>query len=401
MLRRMGLLARLIRYTIVACAISSVAACSAPPPLRTDGKPSGRIEVTPLKTCSPLHSNVLLRLAGVKGISAGNSIDCYRIVYPSTDADGRPIQLSGLLALPHERPARGLVSFQHGTTSNRDFVPSRLSTDGLAAAIVFAGKGYATIAPDYEGLGVSAGPHTYYVAAATARAVADMIHAVRHIHGVPASPPFLMGFSEGGYASLAAQRALEASGETVLADAAVAGAFNLRAISIGWTLRGASPNASTYLALWVRGYATRYGHPLDTAFTPEYARLAPQLFDTPHSVAEVVKALPRDPRALFRPEVLNALDGQGHHWLVDALAENEMGDWAAKAPIRLYYATRDIDVLPAEAVTTARQMTARGSHVEAVNVGAVDHEQSIIIAAPMVLDWLRRLAAGRRQVSPA
>ncbi len=393
MLRRLGLLVRLAQSAVAACAVVAVAACSAPPPLRTDNAQPGGVQVTPLKTYIPLHANILLRLAGVKGITAQNAIDCYRVVYPSTDAAGRPIQLSGLLALPRGRLARGLVSFQHGTTSSRDFVPSNLSTDGLAAAIVFAGNGYATIAPDYDGLGVSRRPQTYLVAADMARAVVDMIHAVRHIPGVPAGAPFLLGFSEGGYASLAAQRALEATREPVLADAAIAGAFNLRAISIGWALKGASPNASTYLALWVRGYATRYGHPLDTALTPRYAALVPRLFDTPHSVAEVVAALPRDPRALFRPEVLNTLEGHGDHWLVDALAENEMGDWAAKAPIRLYYGSKDIDVLPAEAITTARQMTARDSHVEAVNVGPADHDQSVLLAAPRILDWLRSLPA--------
>ncbi len=387
---------RLIRHLAAAAVVTAVAGCSAPP-LQTDGKEAGPIEITPLKTYVSLHSNVLLWLAGVNGVSAADTIDCYRIIYRSSDAAGKPIRLSGLLALPRGLPARGLVSFQHGTTSNRQFVPSNLSTDGLAAAIVFAGNGYAAIAPDYEGLGVSLRPHTYYVADDMARAVVDMIHAVRHIRGVPASPPFLIGFSEGAYANFAAQRALEASGETVLADAAIAGAFNLRSISIGWTLKGASRNASTYLALWVRGYATRYGHPLDTAFTPQYAQLVPRLFDTPHEVDDVIKALPRDPRALFRPEVLKALDGTGHHWLVDALAANEMGDWAAKAPIRLYYGTNDVDVLPLEATTTARQMAARGSDIRAVNVGSGDHDHSILAAAPQILEWLRsfRPAADR------
>jgi pimeloyl-ACP methyl ester carboxylesterase len=220
-----------------------------------------------------------------------------------------------------------------------------------------------------------------------------MIAAVRHIRGVPGSPPFLIGFSEGGYASLAAQRALEAAGEKVLGVAAVAGAYNLRAISIPWTLRGASPQASVYLALWVRGYATRYGHPLNTAFTPHYAALVPELLDTPHDVDAVIKALPRDPRALFLPVTLNAIEGKGRHWLVDALAENEMGDWRARAPIRLYYGADDVDVPPSESIATARQMTARGSNVHAVNVGPFDHNQSILAAVPLILHWLEELSS--------
>jgi pimeloyl-ACP methyl ester carboxylesterase len=390
-MNRSGLAAILIALSTV------LAGCSGPPPLAVDSK-AAHLAVTPLRTYWPIQSWFLMKLAGLKGISASEAIDCYRVTYPSTDEKGRAIELSGLLALPRGKAALGVVSFQHGTTSDRDFVPSNLSTDGLAAAILFAGNGYATLAPDYIGLGVSKRPHPYYVASDTARAVVDLIHAIRHVRGVPRSAPFLMGFSEGGFASLAAQRAMEAAGESVLGDAAVAGAFNLRLISIPWTLEGRSANASTYLALWVRGYATRYGQPLDTAFTPRYAALVPKLFDTPHDSDAVVKALPRDPRALFKPTVLRALSGKGNHWLAEALKENEMGDWTARAPIRLYYGSRDVDVPPAEAIATRRQMAARGSPIQATRVGDLDHESSVLAAAPSILGWLQsfRTASGTK-----
>jgi dienelactone hydrolase len=384
----MSQMARAIRFLFATCLCVAIADCS-PPPLHTDDR---RIAITALKTYPALQANAMMWLVGVKGIGAANAIDCYRVVYPSSDENGKPIELSGLLALPHDAKPRGLVSFQHGTTSDRQAVPSNLSTDGLAAAIVFAGNGYAAIAPDYEGLGVSNRHHPYYVAADTARAVIDMLHAVRRISGVPASAPFLIGFSEGGYASLAAQRALEAKGEKVLATAAVAGAFNLRAIDLPWTLKGRSPQASIYLALWVRGYSMRYGQPLNTAFTQRYATLVPRFLDTRHSPDETIKALPRDPRALFTRATLNAIAGKGDHWLVRALADNEMGDWRAKAPIRLYYGSRDIDVPPVEAATTARQMSARGSDIRAVNAGAVGHNESILVAAPLIFDWLQSLS---------
>jgi hypothetical protein len=390
MRRRLGKFVGPIRSALAGIVLTALAACS-PPPLHTDGRETGRIEIAPLKSYGTLQANILLSLAGVKGITAAYSIDCYRIVYSSSDENGKPIKLSGLLALPHGTPARGLVSFQHGTTSDRESVPSNLSTDGLAAAIVFAGNGFAAIAPDYDGLGISRRSHPYYVAADTARAVVDMIHAVRHIEGVPVSPPFLFGFSEGAFADLAAQRALEAQGETVLGDAAVSGAYDLRKISLPFVLQGRSPNDSTYLALWVRGYAVRYGHPLDSAFTPRYARLVPELFDTPHSVEDVIAALPPDPRALFTPAALNALDGRGRHWLIDALAQNGVNDWVARAPIRFYYSTGDVDVTPVESTTIERQMASRGANVRAIDVGSGDHTEAILKAAPLVLEWLQTL----------
>jgi pimeloyl-ACP methyl ester carboxylesterase len=327
--------------------------------------------------------------AGLKGVEVDYAIDCYKVVYPSRDERGRFVSLSGLLALPHDKTAHVLVSFQHGTTSKRDDVPSNLSAGGLEAAILLAGNGYATIAPDYVGLGVSTRPQTYFVAADTARAIADMIDAVRHVRGVPSGPPFFVGFSEGGFASFTAQRFLESQGQRVMGTASIAGAFNLRTVSIPWTLKGLSPEASTYLALWVRSYATRYGHPLGTAFLPRYAALLPKLFDEPQAPKEVENSLPRDPRRMFTAEALEALDGKGHHWLVDALGANEMGDWKAEAPIRLYYGSQDVDVPPIEATLTARQMSARGSSVTAISVGSADHEGSVLLAAPLILAWLK------------
>jgi Secretory lipase len=209
----MKLLRRLSGYVFAVLAGTAISGCT-PPALHADGEPGRHLEILPLTTYGTVQSRGLLWLAGVKGIGVSNSIDCYRIVYASVDEKGKPIRLSGMLALPHALTPRGLVGFQHGTTPDRESVPSNLSTDGLAAAILFAGNGYAVIAPDYAGLGISRLPHPYYVATDTARAVVDMIHSVRHIRGVPSSAPFLVGFSEGGYASLAAQRALEAAGES-------------------------------------------------------------------------------------------------------------------------------------------------------------------------------------------
>jgi pimeloyl-ACP methyl ester carboxylesterase len=380
-----------LRGASVALAASLALAACTRPALHTDGRPGGPSQITPLQSYGPWRSQVLLRLAGLRGVAVHDRVDCYRILYPSARPDGRTEILSGLLALPRGVRPRGLVSFQHGTTSDPRDAPSNLSTAGVAAAILFAGNGYAVVAPDYVGLGASRGPQPYFIADESSRAVVDLIHAARHVSGAPASAPFLTGFSEGGYASLAAQRRMEAAGEPVLADAAISGAYNLRAISIPFALKGGSPQSATYLALWVRGYAHHDRQPLESIFTGPAATLVTGLLDTPHTPDVVVKTLPRDPRALFRADALEALDGRGENWLTRALAGNEMGDWPAKAPIRFYYGSRDLDVSPADSRTAARRMAARGSNVQSVDLGPVDHTGSVLAAAPKVLNWLKSL----------
>ncbi len=341
---------------------------------------------------SPLKSRALLTLAGVKGITVRHAVDCWSVVYPGRDGQGRPVRLSGLLALPRGVAARGLVSWQHGTTTTRSDVPSNLSTEGLAAAIVFGANGYAAVAADYLGLGVSPLVHTYYAADDTAAAVIGLLDVVKEIPGVPGAPPFLIGFSQGGHASLATQRALEAAGRPVLGCAPVAAAPNLRTISLPAAMTGQAVQASLYLSYLARGLAARYAQPLDSALTPEMAALARRLYDQPHKPDEIIAALPKDPRRLFVPEFLAALDGQGTHWLVDAAAANEVSHFKPKASVRLYYGSADIDVTPKESVTTARMFASAGADARAIDLGPVDHNASALKAGPLALAWLEALA---------
>lgn len=366
-----------------------LAACAEPVPRAA---PDG-VELTPLKSYGAIESRVLLRLAGVSGIGVDHGVDCYRMIYRTRDAAGREIMASGLLALPRDVTPKRLVSFQHGTTTSRDLVPSAPDGTGVAAAIVFAGNGYALVAPDYIGLGVSEEVHPYLVLEDAARAVIDMIAAARQIDGVPDAPVFLSGFSQGGQASLAALRALEAGGETVLGAAPVSSAYDIRNISLGAALKGGAESHALYLAYMARGYAARYGQPLDSALTPEYATLAEDLFGNPHTPDEIIAALPAEPRRMFNNAFLDAFDNDGPHWLLAALAENDISDWQPQAPVRLYYGEADRDVVPEEALHAERAMRARGADAEAVNLGPHDHNGSMLEAAPLILAWLSELEA--------
>ncbi len=353
------------------------------------------VQLTPLRTISTLEARILLRLAGVEGVSVSNAVDCYRMEYPGVGSTGDATRLSGLLALPRGVAPRRVASFQHGTTTTRSAVPSKPDETGVAAAIVFGGNGYALVAPDYPGLGESGGRHPYYVADAIGPAVVAMIEAAERLDGVPSAPVFLSGFSEGGWASLAALRVLEDEGKPVLGSAQVAGAYDLRRVSLPAALKGGAPSHSLYLAYAAWGQSAHYGHPLDSVLTPVYATLVERLFAgaTPQ---EILSALPDDPRRMFDQSLLDAFDHDGSHWYLDAFAANSLVDVTPRAPLRLYYGSKDLDVLPEEALAAARAMQARGADVTAVDVGPVGHDPSMLAAAPLILAWLRELEAATR-----
>ena len=350
------------------------------------------VRLTPLRTISSTEARVLLFITRVKGIPVHNAIDLYRMNYSLASTDGKVMPLSGLLALPHGLASHRLVSFQHGTTTTRTAVPSKPDGTGIATAIVFAGNGYALIVPDYPGLGDSPGRHPYYVAAAIAPAIVAMIEVAQHQNSVPKGPVFLCGFSEGAWASLAALRILENEHTPVLGSALVAGAYDLRRVSLTASMNARSSAQSLYLAYAAWGQADYYGHPLDSVLTPSYAKLTERLF-TDATPQEILSALPANPRQLFGQTFLHAYDHDGSHWFLDAMAVNSLIDVMPRSPLRFYYGSTDAEVSPEESLNAARAMTLGGSDVSATSVGPVGHDASMLNAAPFILAWLRQLDA--------
>src|SRR5688500_11458839 len=132
-------------------------------------------------------------------------IHLYKIRYKTLDVNMQPDTASGLLVVP-QVPADTklpLVLYAHGTTSGPDDVPSNLR-GGYEVAMGYAGFGFATIAPDYLGLGDSRGFHPYLHAETEASASLDMIFAAHEFleNNDPDLDPeflFLAGYSQGGH----------------------------------------------------------------------------------------------------------------------------------------------------------------------------------------------------------
>ena len=118
-----------------------------------------------------------------------------------------------------------------------------------------------------------------------------------------------------------------------------------------------------------------------------------ELFDGEHDGDAIVEALPKDPRALLTDEVRNAIDNGDAHWFLDRLTENGLLDWTPRSPVRLYYGEQDEDVTPDQAMLMQQLGQERGADVVAVSVGQVDHEASILLAAPLLRDWFDSLAS--------
>lgn len=335
-----------------------------------------------------------------------HGISLFRVEYGTTAPDGRIVVASGLLALPRgDEPWRGVVSWQHGTASLSTAAPSSLDAgNGLLPAIAFAGNGYVLVAPDYLGFGVSTEPHAYYHTPSIVAATVDMLRASQSWLRARRQPLpdalMLAGFSQGGHATLATARALEAEPLEELrltAAASIAGPLDLAGVALPESLLGRSRFASLYIAWIATTYAQVYREDPSSVLRDPWTKIANEVLDGKHDGNQIVVALPMRPRTLLSESLAVALDRHQPHWFVDRLRENSVNDWIPKSPLRLYYGDRDVDVPHADAVTFAERARAAGADVVVTSVGDVDHDASVVAAAPLLRSWFNSLTASGSQ----
>lgn len=126
---------------------------------------------------------------------------------------------------------------------------------------------------------------------------------------------------------------------------------------------------------------------------PDMAARARQLYDGDHSVDEMLKGMPRNPRELFNSEFLDAFDNKRANWFTDAMRENEAYTWAPLAPFRAYYGDKDIDAAPQNSIFFVQEATRRGGHTEAIDVGPQDHTGTAFHAVPRIRNWFDEFSA--------
>jgi len=381
---------------------ATLAACSAsepdPPTLEQRGLPHDVISLDRV----PLGEvRAALADAGFAELAVEHGVNLTKVVYDTIDAQGAPILASLLLAAPSDCAPVAVVNYQHGTAFGRDEVPSRADVadadDRSVPALVFAGHCYLLIASDYVGLGVSPGRHPFMHAATEASAVVDAWRAARRVaeqQGIAwPKDAFLVGFSQGGHATLAAA-ATWPSDSRLRALAGISGPYNLSDIQLEFTLEGQSPVDSAYLGYVLSAYAHLYPAPAASAYLkPPYDRALAELFDGSQHIQDIIPNLPATPRELLAPEFADQLERHEANWFSTALAENDVDRVTPSVPVRLYYSQTDEIVAPEQSVRTSARMRAGGVAAEAIDIGPIDHLSSWRPALGNVRNWFDELLA--------
>ena len=290
------------------------------------------------------------------------AVELYKITYRSLDANGKPAELTGLVAWPAGGAPKGLVVYCHGTTVDRDRSPSRFKGEGEAPETIeaitgFATGGYAVVLPDYIGLGDHDAAHPYPLSKVNARSGVDIIPAARELarqrnYNIGTSL-FITGYSEGGGVAMALTQALQAfTGPeyAVTASAPAAGPYDLSGTTRKFMLEDTGEQVGFILRIYLTSYAVNflvkekklrwrdfYKPTLANALAVNY-NLNPTDDGVIRNIG-ITTALMRSKNRLanvLQPGFLRAMQrNDQRNAFVRMLHENDVYDWSPRVPMML------------------------------------------------------------------
>ncbi|MDX2195422.1 MAG: lipase family protein [Cytophagales bacterium] len=367
-------------YYIPSCLLlAALLSCSTKDP---EAKTDNKVAYTPTVLADTLLAGTYTkdqmanRLSAFAGTNSGtnnsfasllltNGIKVYRITYKTIEPTNlSPVTASGLVCIPDIAGSFALVSHQHGTIRETDetnapsyFNNSTQGGEGNVAALL-AASGFVVSSPDYLGYGATKElAHPYEHAPSLARASIDMLSAAKELcilKGVTLGGKlFLVGYSEGGFATMAMQKMIEEkyfTQFTITASYIGAGAFDKTSFA-KYILNSTTDLTFLNYYVWVLttyNKVYKINRPFSYYFTSDNAtKLENDIF------AEVNK----NPQNLFVPAFKSGILSGSDSLMLAAFKDNHLYDWKPVSETNLYHGTKDdfVPIFNAEIALSAMQ----------------------------------------------
>ena len=330
------------------------------------------------------------------------AVKIYRVKYQTTTVDGEFTTASGIVAIPSlSAAALPLLSYQHGTILKRQLAPSIQRQDFVGIGV--ASQGYVVSIPDYLGLGSSEGLHPYVHASSLASASVDMIRATREF-AISKSITlqdslYLMGYSEGGYATMALHRDIQNNhqGEfQIKASAPMAGPYDLSGIMKDSLLSDSphpSPGYVPYVFLAYNRIYNLYSD-LTEVFVSPYNSTLPSLFNGETALQDINSQLPATPKDMFKESFVADVLTNPNNPFVLKLKENDLYDWKPEAPMYLLHSREDDQVPYLNTIKAYNRFVANGAtdiQIDTSNEGT--HSTASRVLFPRALEWFAQFNA--------
>ena len=326
-------------------------------------------------------------------------VNVYKITY-NTVYKRKKIVVSGAVSIPDKEIDQNtlVVMYNHGTRiTEADLLPS----SGMdLMPMVSAAMGRICFASDYVGFGESNEYfHPYLINASSDIAIADMALAGSEfliktdIH--PKTGIYMFGFSQGGLATMSAQRFIENNPYykrriDLKAVATGTGPYDLNTSAFIPTISAENYPAPAYIVFTFLAYNNYYGLNTDMSmiFKNSYNELFLDLVAQNKTFAEINAQLPANIPDLMQEEFRNRfIAGQTmYNWLMQG--NNSIYGWVPETDLRIYHSPTD-EIVPYTNAETAYNtfIDAGATNVELITLPNLTHTTTAFMSFIDLMTW--------------
>ncbi len=326
-------------------------------------------------------------------------VDVYSYKY-SMPYKGTSIKASGLICVPVvEGKSFPVLSFQHGTIVAHSKAPT-LDYNSLTSKAIesIAGLGYYLVIPDEIGFGESSGYfHPYLIKKHNVLVVTEMLKSVKNISDGELSGAslndslFLLGYSHGGWVTMATLKELETGISTdwdLIATASGAGPYFPEQV-MDYALSGDTYDKPFYMSYVLMSFVEEglITNSMSSFFKEPYATSIPALYDGTKTGAEIDAQLTKINADLYKDSFLNDYPN-GFEDLQTAVNQNKTGAWLNKTPIMLTHGQNDVYIPVSVSDSLYQDFIELGSeNIEYLVIPLTDHNSAVAPAIGSSLIW--------------
>lgn len=338
-------------------------------------------------------------------------VQVFQVTYKTHYRDS-VIEASGLVCVPTSQADFPVISFQNGTNTSHDNAPSvNPSNQNYMLMEAMASNGYVVLITDYIGFGSSSEiVHPYYHRTSSDNAVIDLINAFNEMDEYDLfqansnNTLYLMGYSQGGWATLSALDAIEnrqALDMDIGGVSCGAGAYSLIPMS-EYVLGLETFPGPLYLPYYL--YAHQFygiiSTPLSAFFKDPYPMIIPSLFDGSLDNDEVNAELTTQIADLLTDNMRNNFTtDQAFGELRMALEASSVAGWSTNVPLRFYHGTADEHVPPQQSLLVYNEFVDAGSStdmVQHITKEGLNHGTCLIPWGFETIDWFNTLESNNQ-----
>jgi pimeloyl-ACP methyl ester carboxylesterase len=324
-----------------------------------------------------------------------HTVDVYKVVY-KTQINDKTINASGLICLPSDKGEYPLFCFQNGTNTVNDYAPSEyVSNPAYQLIEIIASMGYVVAIPDYPGFGESADiPHPYLIKDPTIVSITDMLSAIKEMDSEELAgltikdAVYLMGYSQGGWATLALHKAIELDYSdkfSLKGSVCGAGPYNLNLLFEGMTSISTYP-MPVYTGYIINAYSAynQFTNPVSDILKEPYASRLASLYNGTLTSEEINSQLTTSVSGLFTSDFLSGFETDAKYSSVrTSLTQNSIPAWRTSVPLFFIHGGGDQTVNPVTTENTYNAMIQAGTSPDICKkeiIPDLDHGDAVVPA---------------------